>query len=402
MNTIGPTLPATKTPEDATMVPGRARITPRKFMGRWFALALALAIVLAPAHGRAADPVLEQATDLYGAVMWMESGAPGMVLVAVRGDAGLVRGYGETERGNHHEPDGDTLLRLNSITKVFTTEVLASLAAEGKLSLTDSLQRFAGDRTVPRFGNGPITLLELATHTAALPREMGSAPEGTNPRAWPTKEVRWAWLPKYTLPWAPGTIASYSNIGFDFLADALEAATGQSYPDLLRARVTGPLGMKDTGFAPTPEQCARLMTGTGLGGPATCVDTRATDGSGGLYSTGNDMLRWLRHNLADTDGALLLSHAVYWPRQALSAAIGFDEGAAPMAGIGLGWVVTAADDVHPMVLTKSGGGAGFMSYIAFAPGRHVGVFVGVNRVDFGMFKGLAEGANGLIAQLATR
>jgi D-alanyl-D-alanine-carboxypeptidase/D-alanyl-D-alanine-endopeptidase len=155
--------------------------------------------------------------------MWLESGAPGMVLAVVRGDASLVRGYGETERGNHHVPDGDTLLRINSITKVFATEVLASLAAEGKISLTDTLQRFAGDKKVPMFGNEPITLLELATHTAALPREMGSAPEGANPRTWPTKEVRWAWLSTYALSWAPGTIASYSNIGFDLLADALEA-----------------------------------------------------------------------------------------------------------------------------------------------------------------------------------
>jgi D-alanyl-D-alanine-carboxypeptidase/D-alanyl-D-alanine-endopeptidase len=372
-------------------------------MRRRIALAFALATVVAPAASRAADdPLLDQATDLNGAVLWMESGAPGMVLVVVRGDAGIVRGFGETERGNHREPNGNSLLRLNSITKVFATEVLASLAAEGKVSLTDTLQYFAGGKTVPAFGNAPITLLDLATHTAALPREMGSAPEGANPRAWPTRDDRWAWLPGYKLPWAPGTIASYSNVGFDLLADALENATGQSYPDLLRVRVTGPLGMRDTGLAPTPEQCGRLMAGSGLGGPATCVDTHATGGSGGLYSTGNDMLRWLRHNLSDADGALALSHAVYRPRQVLAGAIGFDEGPLPMAGLGLGWVATAADGVHPMLLTKSGGGAGFMSYIAFAPGRGVGVFVAVNRVDFGMFKGLTAGANGLVAMLATR
>jgi D-alanyl-D-alanine-carboxypeptidase/D-alanyl-D-alanine-endopeptidase len=80
-------------------------------------------------------------------------------------------------------PTGDTLLRLNSITKVFTTEVLASLASEGKLSLNDTLQRFSGDKKAPSFGNQPITLLELATDTAALPREMGSVPEGAIPRA---------------------------------------------------------------------------------------------------------------------------------------------------------------------------------------------------------------------------
>src|SRR6516162_4262878 len=75
------------------------------------------------------DPVLAEATDLAGAVMFIDSGAPGMVLAVVRGDRSIVLGFGETERGNKHAPDGKSLLRLNSITKVFTTELLASLAA---------------------------------------------------------------------------------------------------------------------------------------------------------------------------------------------------------------------------------------------------------------------------------
>jgi D-alanyl-D-alanine-carboxypeptidase/D-alanyl-D-alanine-endopeptidase len=168
-----------------------------------------------------ADPVLAEATDLAGAVMFIESGAPGMVLAIMRGDRSLVLGYGETKKGNKRTPDGDSLLRLNSITKVFTTEVLVSLVAEGKLGLTDPLQRYARDATVPAFGARPITLLDLATHSAALPREMGEAPSDAPARAWPTREDRWKWLPGYKLPWAPGTIAAYSNVGFDLLADAI-------------------------------------------------------------------------------------------------------------------------------------------------------------------------------------
>ena len=85
----------------------------------------------------------------------------------------------------------------------------------------------------------------------------------------------------------------------------------------------------------------------------------------------------------------------------MPAAIGFDE-VAPMAGLGLGWVEVAAQANQPMLLVKSGGGAGFMSYIAFAPSRGVGVFLAVNRVDFPMFLGLAGAANNLLASLATR
>jgi D-alanyl-D-alanine-carboxypeptidase/D-alanyl-D-alanine-endopeptidase len=368
---------------------------------RFILLAAALALGMPGAAGAADDPVLAEAADLSGFVMFHDSGAPGMVLVVVRGDATLMRFYGETEKGNHRLPDGTSLLRLNSVTKVFTTELVASLAAEGRLSLTDPLQRFAGDVKVPQFNQRPITLLDLATHSAALPREMGDPPEGTNPRAWPTFKDRWDWLPGYALPWAPGTVAAYSNVGFDLLADAAAKAGGQSYADLLHAHVTGPLGMVDTGFTPTAEQCARLMTGSGLGGPASCIDTQATDGSGGLYSTANDMARWLRHNLDDANGALSLSHAVYRPRQSMPAAIGFDE-AGSMAGLALGWVAVSADGVQPMLLVKSGGGAGFMSYVAFAPGRGAGVFLVVSRVDFPMFVELTGTVNKLIAGLVTR
>ncbi len=113
------------------------------------------------------------------------------------------------------------------------------------------------------------------------------------------------------------------------------------------------------------------------------------------------MAIWLRHNLDDPAPALRLSHAVYRLRQSLTAAIGFDE-AGPMTGLGLGWVAMQGRGAEPTIMQKAGGGAGFMSYVAFAPGTGVGVFVVVNRVDFGMFAGLAHGANALIASLVTR
>lgn len=370
---------------------------------RHLILALGLLVALAgAARAEPADPVLAAATDLTGAAMFVQSGAPGLVLVVVRGQQTIVLGYGETERGNGRPPDGDSLLRLNSITKVFATDVLAALAADGTVRLTDPLQQYAGDVQVPTFAGGrPISLLDLATHAAALPRDMGNPPADAAPRTWPARADRWRLLAGYHLPWAPGSVASYSNIGFDLLADSLETAAGKPYPDLLRARVTAPLGMADTTFAPSAEQCGRLMLGSGLGGPGPCVDAHATDGSGGLYSTGHDMARWLHHTIDDPDGILAISHAVYRPRQALEQAIGFDE-AGPMAGLALGWVMTAGDGIHPTMLAKTGGGVGFMSYVAFAPGRGVGLFLAVNRLDFTMFQGLMDGASHLIASLAPR
>ena len=92
------------------------------------------------------------------------------------------------------------------------------------MRLTDPLQKYAGSVMVPSFASAPpITLLELATHTAGLPHEMGYAPDKP-PFTWPTRADRWAWLAKEKLGWAPGSIAAYPNAGFDFLADALATA----------------------------------------------------------------------------------------------------------------------------------------------------------------------------------
>jgi D-alanyl-D-alanine-carboxypeptidase/D-alanyl-D-alanine-endopeptidase len=53
-------------------------------------------------------------------------------------------------------------------------------------------------------------------------------------------------------------------------------------------------------------------------------------------------------------------------------------------------------------MAKSGGLAGFMTYVVLAPTRGVGVFVAVNRLNFPMFEGLKSGANSLVTDLAPR
>jgi D-alanyl-D-alanine-carboxypeptidase/D-alanyl-D-alanine-endopeptidase len=370
---------------------------------------LLVALLAAPATAQAQSALLEEAVGLSGLAMFLESGAVGMVLAVVQGDDEIVVGFGETARGSGQQPDGKSLLRLGSNSKVFAGELLGGLAAEGQLSLTDPLQRFAPEGvSVPHFDGRTITLLDLATHSAALPRELPQdPPPNSPPYAWPTAGDRFAWLADYTLAWAPGSVAAYSNVGFDLLSAALATATGKSYPALLRERITGPLGMSDTVLDPSEEQCARLMTGYGIPGAAAepCVSTSNIGGSGGLYSTADDMVLWLRHSLSRDDPAvwptLALSHAPYLERTTLDDAIGFDE-AGMMDGIALAWLLMVAADHRPTILQKSGGLAGFMSYTAFAPGRGVGVFVAVNKIDFGMFAGLTEGANELIASLAPK
>ncbi|MEM9018315.1 MAG: serine hydrolase domain-containing protein, partial [Verrucomicrobiota bacterium] len=69
------------------------------------------------------------------------------------------------------EADEDSLFEIGSITKVFTGILLADLVLEGKISLDDSIVDVLDDLGVEVGEDlGPVTFLELATHTSGLPR----------------------------------------------------------------------------------------------------------------------------------------------------------------------------------------------------------------------------------------
>jgi serine-type D-Ala-D-Ala carboxypeptidase/endopeptidase len=350
------------------------------------------------------DPVLLEESRLSAPALFLGSGAPGMVVALVRGDSSLVVGLGETAKGNGQEPDGRSFFRIGSVSKAMAGELLADLVVEGKVRLSEPLQRFApAGKTVPSLNGRAITLLDLATHSAGLPREIGPIPEGRS-LTFPSREELWDYICSTPLLWPPATIAAYSNVGFQLLGEALAAAAGEDYATLLRRHLAEPLGLPDTTLQPTPDQCTRLMTGSGLSGPAPCIDTGLVGANAGVYSTGNDMANWLRHlvNGPSADApARLMARALYRHRAEMAAAIGFDE-SGPMSGLGLGWVIEAPRGTMPLIVQKSGALEGFMSYAAFVPGKDVGIFFVMNRLDFVTFSGTTAIANGILAALAVR
>jgi D-alanyl-D-alanine-carboxypeptidase/D-alanyl-D-alanine-endopeptidase len=304
-----------------------------------------------------------------------------MVVVIVRGNETWMQSYGQTYPGSHQKPNGDSLIRLCSLTKVMTTDLLVKLAADGRVSLSDPLQKFAPrnvtvpERTVRGLSGRPITLRDLATHTAGLPREIAYPLGDTGHFTFPDYNFRWQWLPGYRLRFLPGTAAHYSNIGFDLLADALSAAAGKPYPQLFADRVAKPLGLRDTTLSPTPGECARLLVGSRNEGR--CTDTTAAAGSGGMYSTANDMTRWLKY-LLNLPGVPVhqdpAATATYIPASELRWTQGVGRAGVP-TGIGLGWVHISQADDPTTIIEKTGGGAGFTTYIALNPERHIGIFV---------------------------
>ncbi len=360
-----------------------------------------------PHAAQANDSLLDETVSFTGEILYLESKVPALVIGAIRNGQTAIYGFGRRTDDVDETPNADTLLRLGSITKVFTGQVLASLAADGKLGFADPLTKY-----VPSFASKasarPIRLIDLVTHSAGLPREVPREPgPPDNPFATITLEAFGNWLKTNPLLFDPGTSILYSNFGFDLLAAALAAAAAKPYPEVLAARITRPLGLADATFAPSAAQAKRVLQGHNFDGkPLPDVPTGSVIvGSGGLYSTPANLLRWLQWHLDrfSQDGAQerLLDHAAYLWRDGLNAVVGMDE-SGHMDAMGLGWVVMRPEGDRPLILQKAGGLQGIFSYIAFAPAHDIGVFVAINKFDFGAGLNMAKVANDLIATLAPR
>jgi D-alanyl-D-alanine-carboxypeptidase/D-alanyl-D-alanine-endopeptidase len=370
---------------------------------------LALVLTLLGGSATADDKLLEETVKFTGEVLFLQSKVPALVVGVVRNGKTAVYGFGETSEGSAKPPDGNTLLRVGSLTKAFTGQVLASLVASKKLGFTDRLQeRLGWNVIVPQRNGHEIRLIDLATHTSGLPREVEREPgPSDDPFSTLTAEVYRKALGADPLVFAPATGALYSNFAFDILSAALAHSAEKDYAALLKELVLNPAGLKDTVLDLRPGDKTRLLQGHDFSGkPMPDVKTPLiAAGASGIYSTPNDILRWLSWHLdrfsAEEAETRLLDHASYREREGLNPVSGLDE-CGRMDAMGLGWVVMKPQGDRPLILQKAGGLQGIFSYTAFAPTRGVGVFIAINKFDFGAALTMASAVNDLIGQLAPR
>ncbi len=342
-----------------------------------------------------------QSAGALGADLFLQSGSTGMVLVVVRGNEVFFRGYGETAPNSHQLPTQESLLRLCSLTKIFTTDVLTKLVADKTVRLDDPLQRFAPSHALAPKRVMPITLADLATHTSGLPRELGNAPPGTPHFTYPDYRTRWRWLQNQRLRSTPGRAAVYSNLAFDFLSDALQSATHKQYAALLAERTLNPLHMRNTTFFPNAEQCGHLLSGSHDEGP--CAATEATAGSSGLYSTATDMAIWLQY-LLGTGGPAVpaqdpAAQDIYILPSKLVSQKGLDHAGEP-TGVGLGWIHILPVDSPSHIIEKTGSGAGFETYIAINHSRRTAIFLSATGGPVDTHLNLFNAANKLLLAVA--
>ena len=327
-----------------------------------------LLVLCAAASLHAAAPTSDEIRKIIAERVDAGQGV-GIVVGVIDPSGRRIVSYGARDLTGKEPVGGDTVFEIGSVTKVFTSLLLADAVARGEVALSDPVAKYLpAEVKVPERGGRKITLQDLATHTSALPRMPSNfAPKNpANPYADYTTEQMYAFLSSYELTRDIGAQYEYSNLGAGLLGHILARRADMDYETLVRKRILEPLGMKSTSIALSGLLKARLAVGHNELREATANwDLPTFAGAGALRSTVNDMLLFL--------GAMMgFRRTTLSP--AMTAMLKDRKPAGADMQVALGWHFFTTPD-RPEIVWHNGGTGGYRSFVGFDPKTRVGVVV---------------------------
>ncbi|MFC9399342.1 serine hydrolase domain-containing protein [Streptomyces sp. NPDC057027] len=171
--------------------------------------------------------------------------------VTIDGREVVTDALGESMTGVPAEPDMH--FRAGSVAFAHIGTVLLQLVEEGRVDLDDTVEQWLP--TVPKANR--ITLRMLATNTTGLHDYVTDPAFLAELEPHPFRQWTPAQLLSYPYShsfwYEPGTSWSYSHANYLLLVQALEKITGTRIDELVKERVTGPLGMRNTQNNFTPD-----------------------------------------------------------------------------------------------------------------------------------------------------
>jgi CubicO group peptidase (beta-lactamase class C family) len=220
------------------------------------------------------------------------------VLVIDDGRTLHARGYGMANLEAGLPNRTDTIFDIASVSKQFGAMAVALLEADGRLSLDDDVKKYLGE--LPDFGSR-ITLRHLVHHTSGLRDWPGTLAIG----GWNFEDVlsfdhilRMTWHQR-TLNFPPGDAHSYSNTGYNLLAEVVARVSGQSFREFTDARIFRPLGMTKTHFHDDHTEVVVNRAESYRPGPdgrfRRVVSNLTALGSSSLFTTIDDLAKWIEN-----------------------------------------------------------------------------------------------------------
>lgn len=228
-------------------------------------------------------------SDVQAAEQDLSSGFNGVVLAEDAGRLVSFAAYGHAAVGVPNTTQ--QRFRIGSVTKTFTSAMIARLEEQGRLRADDPLSKHLPDFP----GGDAITLRHLIDHRSGVGDLSQRDFQSLMLRAEPVVLAEVVDILRSKKAGArPGATKTYNNAGYILLGAVIERVTGKKYADAVRDEFLSPLGMANTGYAPFDSEIENLATGH-LSGMKTDPQRYNYSGilpAGGLYSTAEDLRKW--------------------------------------------------------------------------------------------------------------
>ncbi|SDB65152.1 beta-lactamase class C [Pseudomonas sp. NFACC23-1] len=285
-----------------------------------------------------------------------------------------------------------TLFEIGSISKTFTATLGAYAQAQGKLSLADPASRFAPELRGSAFDG--ISLLNLATYTpGGLPLQFPD--EADHPDR--MFDYYKTWKPLYPT----GTQRVYSNPSIGLFGFLAARSLGQPFDEVMEHTLMPGLGLKHSYLRVPQDQLGRYAQGYAKDGKPVRVGPGVLDSEAyGVKTSSSDLIRFVEANLqpekldADLRKAIATTHTGFYSVGGMTQGLGWEFYPYP---IGLDTLLAgnapqmamAPNKVEPLDpprpapdnawINKTGSTNGFGAYVAFVPGKNMGIVLLANK-----------------------
>jgi len=288
-----------------------------------------------------------------------------------------AQGFGYADKENRIPATPETIYRVASISKLFTSTGIMQLAEQGKIVIDEPLIKYLPEFSIKnRFGTeAKITPRNLMTHHSGLPANYYKGIFSKNPE--PFTSVIEKIKDEY-LAYPPDSVYSYSNLGMTLLGAVIERVSGQTYTSYMNKYILGPIGMNNSSFSLRPG----MVTAKGY------KDGKVTNGfqvrdlpASGLLSSAVDLGHFIRMVLAD---GMVNGHRIIKP-QTLAEMIRPQNVDVPLdmgIPVGLGWALDGMGNTEIKgagpVIHHGGSLPSFNSQLLVLPEKKLGVVVLTN------------------------
>jgi CubicO group peptidase (beta-lactamase class C family) len=207
----------------------------------------------------------------------------GNALISYEGQTIFQKSYNNDLTSNNV----NSQFRIGSLSKTFTSMIIAQLENENKLNYSDEIEKF-----LPTYPNGNVTISQLLSHQSGIPNFLSN--KSYLPQILTNKysiEEVVTLFCSDTLEFESGSKFEYSNSNFVILSLIAEKIIEKKYKEILNQYIFKPLNMKNTYFGKSTDSI-NLVTGFMYGNPEIKYDAQNVGGAGGITSTTSDLLKW--------------------------------------------------------------------------------------------------------------